>query len=88
MLYGIRTGLRAGNHRWVDRGCFQLPPGHVGTIVRADKHMIAILIDAYMPGSEDWDNEIQFTPDDLDFEYEGKIFVHLEDVFHYYFSAD
>jgi len=89
MKYGIRTGLRAGNHRWVDRGVFLLPPGNVGTIIRADKRMIAILIDAYVPGAEDWNNEIQFTPDDLGFEYDGgQIFTNLEDLFNYYFLAD
>jgi hypothetical protein len=90
MQYGIRCGLRVGNHRWLDRWPnFQLEPGHIGTIVRADSDMIAVRMHVHMPGAEEWNNEFQLTPDDLGFEYEGgQIFATLEDLFHYFFRGD
>lgn len=89
MKYGIRVGLRVGNIRWLDRTVFLLGPGHIGTIVRAEPDMIAVRMDVYMPGAEDWGNEFQLTPDDLGFDYEeGQTFTTLEDLFHYFFLGD
>jgi hypothetical protein len=90
MKYGIRPGLRVGNHRCLDRWpSFSLEPGYIGTIVRADPQMIAVRMDVHMPGAEEWNNEFQLTPDDLEFTYEGGlVFDALEDLFHYFFSGD
>src|SRR5215472_10613904 len=54
-----------------------------------DPQMIAVRMDVHMPGAEEWKNEFQLTPDDLGFLYEGgQVFDALEDLFHYFFSAD
>ena len=90
MNYDIRPGLRVRNHRclarWPD---FSLEPGHIGTIVRADPEMIAVRMDVHMPGAEQWNNEFQLTPDDLNFTFEGgRTFDTLEDLFYYFFSGE
>jgi hypothetical protein len=86
----IQPGLRVGNHRWLDRRPnFELKPGHSGTIVRAEPEFIAVHMDTYMEGAEEWNNEFQLIPDDLGFEYEnGQMFDNLEDLFFYFFQGD
>lgn len=39
---------------------FIAPKGSTGTIVHADAEMIAIRLDEFLPGAEEWDNEVCF----------------------------
>lgn len=86
----IHPGLRVGNHRCLDCWpCFQLEPGHSGTIVTADPDFIAVHMDTHMDGAEQWNNEFHLTSEDLGFEYpDGKTFTKLEELFFYFFQGD
>jgi hypothetical protein len=43
---------------------FVAPAGLAGTIVEAGRELVLLHMDLYLPGAEDWDNEIAFTPED------------------------
>jgi hypothetical protein len=43
---------------------FRAEAGAVGTVVEANSNVICLHMDEYLPGAEDWDNEIVWTEDD------------------------
>lgn len=61
--------------------------GVTGIVSRADADMIAVRLDEYVPGAEEWKNEYQITPDDTRCEYEGaRVFTTLQEVFNFFFE--
>lgn len=43
---------------------FSVEAGGTGTVTVDEDQLICVKMDDLIPGCEDWDNEIQFTPDD------------------------
>jgi hypothetical protein len=46
---------------------FLIDGGATGTITEATVSLIALRMDEFVPGAEDWDNELCWTSDDGDF---------------------
>lgn len=42
---------------------FIAPKGAVGTVTSNDEYGFWVKLDAHLPGAEEWDNEIQWSPD-------------------------
>jgi hypothetical protein len=66
------TGLRVKARIDQDRAMVVVPQGTTGVIIQwdAEHNYIAVRLDRYLPGLEEWDNEVVITDADDDVENE------------------
>ena len=61
------VGSRGRLRRSVDRfPHFVAQAGATGTVTEATDSLIALRLDEFLPGAEEWDNEVCWTPDDIE----------------------
>lgn len=58
---GARVKLRREVERWPH---FNIEAGATGTVTEASEHLICLRMDEHVPGAEDWDNALCWTPED------------------------
>ena len=75
------VGSRGRLRRNVDRfPHFIAKAGATGTVTEATDSLIAVRMDEVLPGAEEWDNEVCWTPDDIEAADQTVAAVFYEDV--------
>ncbi|MGN6817015.1 MAG: hypothetical protein ACTHK3_13185 [Solirubrobacterales bacterium] len=74
-------GSRGRLRRSVDRfPHFVAQAGATGTVTEATDSLIALRLDEFLPGAEEWDNEVCWTSDDIESADQTVAAVFYEDV--------
>ncbi|HSS43055.1 MAG TPA: hypothetical protein VLK37_10980 [Solirubrobacterales bacterium] len=75
------VGSRGRLRRSVDRfPHFVAQAGATGTVTEATDSLIALRLDRFLPGAEEWDNEVCWTADDIEAADQTVAAVFYEDV--------
>ena len=60
--------------------------GLIGTVTLVEEHLILVKMDEFIPGCEEWDNEIQLTSDEFGDYGNGVVITSMLELFHHYFA--